>query len=802
MKRGIYRAAVLGAGVMGSAIAAHLANVGIPSYLLDIVPKELTSAERARGLTPDSPEVRDRLAKQGIENCLKARPAAFFQPSAAELITPGNFEDHLAWLADVDWIIEAVVERLDIKQALWDRVAAHRRPGTLVSTNTSGISIRRMVEKQPLEFRQHFLGTHFFNPPRYMKLVELIPGPDTLPGIVSFMTDFAEDVLGKGVVMAKDTPNFIANRIGVFGMMQTMKAMQEKGYQVDEIDAVTGPAMGRPNSATFRTADLVGLDTLLHVAANVHANVPDEEKPYFDPPTFVRTLAERGWTGEKAGQGFYRKVKGPQGSEILALDWQTLEYRPQVKPDFPSLSRTRRISEPAERVKALVESDDRGGALAWELTKRGLAYAAGLLPEIADDVVSVDNAMKWGFGWDAGPFETWDALGVGAAAARMEAEGVPVAGWVKAMLAQGVPSFYGKKDGRPAHYCFRCRAYVPITRRPEVVILKDLKETRPVVIGNTDASLIDLGDGVACLEFHSPSQAISPDVIRMIGDSLEAVERDFLGLVIGNQARHFCVGANLLLVVMEAANGNWSGLSAAVESFQKACMALKYSRRPVVAAPHGMTLGGGAEIVLAAHRVVASAELYMGLVEFGVGLLPGGGGNKELLLRHLEGVFEDTPVPLDTFPLAARAFQTIAMAKVSTSAREAQALGLLRRTDRVVASQDLLLHQAKAEVLAMAAAGFRPPAPAKFRVLGETGLAALQAQTYNMLKGGHISEHDKYIADHIAFVLMGGRVASGTVVSEQYLLDLEREAFLDLCKQEKSQERMRHMVSTSKPLRN
>ncbi len=802
MNRRINKVAVLGAGVMGSAIAAHLANVGIPSYLLDIVPGELTSEEQSRGLTLGSPEVRNRLAIQGIQNCLKARPAAFFEAGLAGLVTPGNLEDNLAWLGEVDWIIEAVVERLDIKQELMRKVAAHRRPGTIVSSNTSGISINRISEGLPPEFRQHFLGTHFFNPPRYMKLLEIIPAADTLPEIVAFMVAFGEKTLGKGVVMAKDTPNFIANRIGVFGMMQTMRVMQEKGFEVDEVDAVTGPAMGRAKSATFRTADLVGLDTLLHVARNVHDNVPPEERPFFEPPEFLKELVARGRTGEKAGQGFYRKVKGPEGSEILTLDWRTLEYRPRLKPDFPSLGATRRVSAAAERVKTLVESNDRAGELAWELTKRGLAYTAGLLPEIADDLVSVDQAMKWGFGWDAGPFEIWDALGVEAAVRRMESEGTEVAAWVKEMLATGHPSFYSHIDGQKAYYCLLCRKYVPLPKRPEVIVLKDLRAARPAVRGNTDASLLDLGDNVACLEFHSPNQAITPDLIRMIHESLEEVDRNFVGLVIGNQARHFCVGANLLLIVMEATNQNYKGIEQAVEAFQQACMALKYFGRPVVAAPHGMALGGGAEIIMAAHRVVASAELYMGLVEFAVGLVPGGGGNKEVLLRQLEGVPEDTPVPMDLLPLVARAFQTIAMAKVSTSAREAQKLCLLRAADRVVANQDFLLHQAKQEVLAMVEAGFRPPPPARIRVLGETGLAALQAQTYNMLKGGHISEHDKYIADRIATVLTGGPVAAGTVVTEQYLLDLEKEAFLDLARHEKSLERMRHMLSTGKPLRN
>lgn len=802
MRQGIRRAAVLGAGVMGGAIAAHLANVGIPCYLLDIVPRELTPEEIARGLTFQSPEVRNRLARQGIQACLQARPAAFYHPDLAELVTPGNLEDHLEWLAGVDWIIEVVVENLAVKQQLWQKVARHRRPGGIASTNTSGISVNRIAGELPLEFRQHFLGTHFFNPPRYLKLLEIIPAADTLPEVVAFMTAFAERTLGKGTVLAKDTPNFIANRIGVFGMLQTLQVMQEKDYQVDEIDAVTGPAMGRPKSATFRTADLVGLDTLLHVAANVHANVPPEEQIHFEPPTFVKALVERGWTGEKAGQGFYKKVKGREGSEILTLDWRTLEYRPRLTPGFPSLRATRRAGDPAERIRVLTGADDRGGELAWELTKRTLAYAASLLPAIADDLVSVDNAMKWGFGWEAGPFETWDAMGVEATAARMEAEGTPVAAWVEEMLAAGCPTFYGRVDGRGAYYCFRTRTYLPLPRRPEFIVLQDIKQSRPVVRGNTDASLLDLGDGVACLEFHPPNQAISPDVIRMIHESLEEVDRGFEGLVIGNQARNFCVGANILLLVMEAANGNWAGIEAAVAAFQGACLALKYFHRPVVAAPHGMALGGGAEIVLHAHRVVAAAELYMGLVEFGVGLLPGGGGNKEVLLRHLEGVPADTPLPVDLLPLVARAFQTIAMAKVSLSAREAQSLRLLRDSDRVVANPDLLLHQAKNEVLAMAAAGHRPPPPPKITVLGEAGLAAMQAQTYNLLRGGYISEHDKLIADKIAHVLTGGRVAAGTVVTEQYLLDLEREAFVDLCRQEKTQERIRHMLSTGKPLRN
>ncbi len=797
--RRISKVAVLGAGVMGSGIAAHLANVGIRCYLLDIVPAELTDEERKRGLTLQDRQVRNRLAATGLERALKARPAAFYVPEQASLITVGNLEDDLEWLSEVDWIIEAVVERLPIKKSLFEKVAKYRRPGTIVSSNTSGISVNAMIEEMDEDFRRHFLGTHFFNPPRYMKLLEIIPTRDTDPDVVEFMRRFSTDVLGKGVVIAKDTPNFIANRIGTFGMLATIRIMLSRGYRIDEIDAITGPAMGRPKSASFRTLDLVGLDTFVHVAGNVRENVEDPaEKEAFSIPDFVQEMLKRGWLGEKSGQGFYKKIKRDGQSQILTLDYTSMEYVPREKPRIESLGKAKGIQDVGQRVKHLLEAGDRAGSFVWEVLKLTLLYTAKVTPEIADDILSVDNAMKWGFNWELGPYELWDAIGVKESVERMAAEGEQIPAWIQEMLDAGHTSFY--MDRRM--YDFRGRQYVEMPTEPRVMRLAAIKKGESVVKRNTDASLVDLGDGVACLEMHSPNQAITPDFVKMIYESLEEVDRNFVGLVISNQAKNFCVGANLLLLLMEIGQGNWDGIQSMVKAFQDATLAMKHFHKPVVAAPFGMTLGGGCEIALAAHRIQASAETYIGLVEFGVGLLPGGGGNKELLLRHLEAVPSDGQIPFDLTPYVARVFEQIAMAKVATSAHEAKKMRFLRPSDNISVNGDFLLYDAKRTVLDMVRDGFRPPAPARIKVLGEAGRAALEAMTYNMMKGGFISEYDKFIADKIAYVLTGGEAPAGSEVSEEYLLELEREAFVDLCRQEKSQERMRHMLSTGKPLRN
>ncbi|MGE5576681.1 MAG: 3-hydroxyacyl-CoA dehydrogenase NAD-binding domain-containing protein [Syntrophothermus sp.] len=808
MRRQIKKAAVLGAGVMGATIAAHLANAGIPCYLLDIVPNELTEEEKKKGLNLEHPAVRNRLAAQGKENALKAKPAAFFVPENAELVTVGNLEDHLVWLREADWIIEVVVERLDIKQRLLEKVEQFRKPGAIVSSNTSGIPIRAIAEDRSPEFRQHFLGTHFFNPPRYMRLLEIIPTPDTLPEIVDFMSDFGRRALGKGVVLAKDTPNFIANRIGVHGLIVTLRAMAEMGLSVEEVDAITGPAMGRPKSASFRTLDLVGLDTFLHVARNVRESVTDSaEKDEFVVPEFLEKMVAERWLGDKTGQGFYKKAVGPKGKEYLSLDWRALEYRPQQKAVFASLEAAKQAQGAAARLKTLIQSNDRAGQFAWAILKKSLLYTAAKIPEIADDIVNVDRAMRWGFNWELGPFEVWDAIGVAGSVERMRRERETLPPIVERLLAAGGKSFYLKKEGVTYYFDLASGDYQPVEERPDVLFLPDIKARRGVVKENTGASLIDLGDGVACLEFHTKSNAIGTDIIEMIRYSVDEVSRNFEGLVLANHGKNFSVGANLMLMLMEAQDENWDDIELMVRQFQNAAMLLKYSSKPTVAAPHQMALGGGCEVCLGCDRIQASAETYIGLVEVGVGLIPAGGGTKEMLLRNMA----QAPKPLkgsavamniDLQPFVNRAFETIAMAKVSTSGQEAKTLGYLRPNDGITMAPDRLIHDAKQVVLEMARAGYQPPQPQKVEVLGEQGYAGIQLLIHNMQQGGYISEYDAHIAKKLARILTGGDLTSRTVVSEQYLLDLEREAFMSLLGERKTQERMSYMLTNGKPLRN
>ncbi|MBI2902270.1 MAG: enoyl-CoA hydratase/isomerase family protein [Candidatus Methylomirabilis oxyfera] len=798
----IERVGVLGAGVMGSAIAAHLANAGVPSFLLDIVTPELSEEDRRKGLTRENPSFRNRLAARGLDTVLKASPAAFFSPKDARLITIGNIEDHFGWIAQADWIIEAVAERLDVKQALLAKIEAHRKSGTLVSSNTSGIPIRTLAEGRSQDFRQHFLGTHFFNPPRYMKLLELIPGPGTLPEVMQAMAEFGERTLGKGIVFAKDTPNFIANRIGTFGLFTAMRVMIEGDYTVEEVDRLTGPAIGRPKTATLRTADLVGLDTVAHIASNIaQALSNDEERLAYAVPPFLQELVKRGWLGEKAGQGFYKRIRGSEGGEILALDYKTMEYRPQRKVSIPSLDATQGIEDAAERLRALAYADDRAGRFVWRALRDTLLYAAHRVPEIADEIVNVDRAMRWGFGWELGPFEIWDALGVERASKRMEQDGKAPPPLVTKLLGSGDATFYRREAGRPYVFDVAATKKVEIRERPEIISLPVLRERERVVAGNAGASLIDLGDGVACLEFHSKSNAIGPDILQLTRTSLELCAERFDALVIGNQGKHFCVGANLMALLFEAQDENWDEIDFIVRAFQRTSMAIKTFEKPIVAAPFAMTLGGGCEICLHAAKIRAAAEAYIGLPEVGVGLIPAGGGCKEMLLRSMEGI--PAGVEVDLLPFFRHAFETIAFAKVSTSAKDAQRLGYLRPTDKFTMNQDRLLYEAKRAALAMVAEGYVPASPKDdIKVLGERAIAAAETQLYNMKSGGYISDHDELIAKKLAAILAGGHVTPETVVTEQYLLDLEREAFLSLCGERKSQERMQYMLATGKPLRN
>ncbi len=700
----------------------------------------------------------------------------------------------------MDWIVEVVVENLKIKQDLFRKVAAERKPGTIVSSNTSGIPIKDICSEMDLEFKQHFLGTHFFNPPRYMKLLEIIPIQETLPEVVQFMADFGERVLGKGIVYAKDSPNFIANRIGIFGMLYLMKVMVENGYSIEEVDAITGPAMGRPRSAAFGTTDLVGLDTFAHVAKNLYDNATqDERREVFKVPDFVQKMIEKNWLGNKTGQGFYKRVKSEAGKEKLVLDYKTMDYRPSQKVKYPSLDAAKAASGPA-KAKALIYADDRAGQFAWKITSESLLYAAQRIPEIADDVYNVDNAMKWGFNWDAGSFEAWDALGVEESVARMRKEGKKIPALVETLLAKGKKSFYLKKDGERYFFDLNTGDYKKIPEKPEIILLPSLKERQKVVKSNAGATLLDLGDGVACLEFHTFMNALGQEIIEMIHESLKIVDKDFVGMVIGNHAERFSIGANLLVVVGEIVKSNWAGIDAGIKAFQDTMMAMKYSEKPIVAAPHGLTLGGGCEVCLSSHRVVAALETYMGQVEIGVGLLPGAAGNKEVYIRCIEGIPEG--VSVDLLPFLRKAFENIAMAKVSTSAEEARKLGFLRPTDKVIANLDHLLYHAKENVLAMVKEGFKPPRPKLIPVAGEGGRAAIKYMVNTMSKGGFVTEYEEFIAGKLAYILTGGDVLSGALVTEQHLLDLEREAFVSLCGEKKTQERITHMLKTNKPLRN
>ncbi len=797
----IRKAAVLGAGVMGATIAAHLANVGIPSYLLDIVPRELTPEEEKKGLALDSPEVRNRLSVTGKQELLKNKQKPLYTDSNVELITPGNFEDDIEKLKEVDWVIEVIVENMDIKKKVFKQVEENWTPGTIVSSNTSGLSINEMVSENSPEFRKHFLGTHFFNPPRWMKLLEIIPCKDTSEEVLSMMHRFCERVLGKGVVFAKDTPNFIANRIGTYAMVSTIKLMQKENMTIEEVDTITGPPMGHPKSASFRTLDMVGLDTFCHVAKTVYDKTDDpEEKEAFKTPEILDKMVENKMLGDKTKQGFYKKVKGEGGSEIYTLDYEKMEYRPQEKKRFDILGKTKQ--EGLEKgYKMLVESDDPAGKFAWDVTRKTLIYSAKMIPEIADDVVNVDRAMRWGFNWKMGPFETWDTIGVRESVERMRSEGETVPANVEDMLDKGFESFYREdENGNLSYYDFASQSYKPVPISPEVISLPALKKQSKLVLGNDDGSLIDMGDGVCCLEQHSPQQALSNDFMELIFQAVEEVEKNFVGMVVGNQEKYFCVGANVVLMLMAAQSGEWDQINEMAKRYQDSLMTMKYSRFPVVAAPFQMTLGGGMEVAAHCDRVHAAADTFMGQVEIGMGLIPGAGGNKELMIRMTEGLRDD--VKVDRLPYVQKAFEAIAMGTVSSSAHHAMELGFLRETDKITINQDHLLHDAKNTVLGMAKEGYVPPKQKPIKVLGEYGLATFKVGVQNMLWGGYITEYEQKIAEKIAYVLCGGNIKPNSLVSEQYLLDIEREAFLELLGEEKTQERINHFLTTGKPLRN
>ncbi|PID03101.1 3-hydroxyacyl-CoA dehydrogenase [Sporosarcina sp. P2] len=790
----IRKAAVLGSGVMGSGIAAHLANIGIPVLLLDIVPPKLGADDEAKGLTYDNPQFRNKFAATALEKLQKQKPAPLTTKNSLSLLTPGNFEDHLDQLKDVDWIIEVVVENLDIKKSLYEKIENVRKPGTIISSNTSGISIEAMTEGRSEDFQKHFLGTHFFNPPRYLKLLEIIPTQATSPEVVEFMTVFGEDRLGKGVVIAKDTPNFIANRIGTYGLQVTVHEMLERGYTIGEIDSITGTLIGRQTSATFRTLDVVGLDTYMHVAKNVYDQTTGEEQKIFELPDVVTKMIDNGWIGAKAKQGFYVK----KGRDIMELDMKTFEYIPTQKMKAPSIEMAKQQKGLANKVKTLLYAKDRAGEILWNTLTPTMLYAAQLHGEIADDIVSIDNAMKWGFGWTQGPFEIWDAIGVKKSVDMLKEEGKEIPELVQSLLDKGYETFYREEDGDT--YYFDGTDYQMVQVNEKAINLKQYKKKHGVIKKNSGASLIDLGDGIALLEFHSPSNAIGLDIIQMINFAVDEVERNFKGLVIGNQGKNFCVGANLGMILMEAQDDNIFELDFVIRSFQNAMLKIKYSGKPVVAAPFQMTLGGGAEVCLPAAHIQASMETYIGLVEVGVGLIPGGGGNVNLYQKHLKGL--PNGVPIDYQYIANKVFESIAMAKTSTSAEEARENNFLDFADGISVNPDHLIYDAKQAALSLFEAGYVAPKRAKVPVTGDSGYATLLLAAEGMFISGFISEHDLKIAKKLAYVLSGGKIPYGTRVDEQYLLDLEREAFLSLVAEPKSQQRMQHMLVKGKPLRN
>jgi 3-hydroxyacyl-CoA dehydrogenase len=810
MDKRIKRAGVIGAGVMGATIAAQLANVGIEAILLDIVPPELNEDEKKKGLTKETKAFRNRFSQNGLQTALKSKPASFYLPENAKLLSVGNLEDDLNRLKDVPWIIEVVVERLDIKKTVFGKIESVMSPGTIITSNTSGISAKAMCEGRSENFRKHFAITHFFNPPRYMKLLELVPGPDTLPEVVETLAEVCERVLGKGIVYAKDTPNFVANRIGIYSMLYVIKAMMDLGLPIEAVDELTGPVVGHPKSATFRTADLVGLDTVVHVANNVYEGaVNDEKREMFKVPDFIRQMLEKKLLGEKTKQGFYKAVKGKEGSkDILSLNYNTMEYAPQQKLKMASLEAAKNIPGTPGKVKALFYAEDPAGQFTFRTMAETLLYSASCIPEIADDIVNVDNAMKWGFAWRMGPFEAWDAIGLKASVEKMKKAGFQIPGWVQEMLASGKESFYKRDAGVQYFYDLGPKDYRQVPVKPGIILLPSLKDRQKKVAGNKGASLIDLEEGVACLEFHTKMNALGDDIVTMIIKSADIVSKQFNGLVIANHGETFSAGANLPLILFTAQEEEWDELEWGVKVFQDSLMKLKYLDKPVVAAPAGMALAGGCEICLASDRVRYAAETYMGLVEVGVGLIPAGGGTKEMLVRNTEHLFEVQPggvypKQIELVPFVARAFETIALAKVATSGPEAVKLGYLRPTDKMTVNRDFLIEDAKKTVLAMNMEGYAPPKPLQeIRVPGENTFALMKMAIWTLHQQGNATDHDVTVSEKVAYVLCGGRVQADTKVSEQYLLDLEREAFVSLCGDPKTQARIQHMLNTGKPLRN
>lgn len=801
MKRTIKKVAVLGSGIMGSRIACHFANIGVHVLLLDIVPKEVAAADQKKGWTNETPDFRNSIVNQSLQNAVKSNPSPLYKKSYTSRISTGNFSDHLNQINDCDWIIEVVVENIDIKRKIFTEVEKFRKPGTLITSNTSGIPIHLMNEGRSDDFKKHFCGTHFFNPPRYLRLLEIIPTPETHPSVTEFLMEYGDRYLGKTTVLCKDTPAFIANRVGVFAIMSLLHQVSDTGLTVEEVDKLTGPVLGRPKSATFRTTDVVGLDTMIHVANGLYENcVTDPARDEYKLPSFISRMSENKWLGDKTGQGFYKKVKNESGkSEILALDLNTFEYRQQAKVKFATLEATKAIDDVRKRMPVLFAGTDKAGEFYRRAFSSLFKFVSDHIPEISDETYRIDEAMKAGFGWELGPFEIWDAIGIENAVKIMNQHGKQPASWVNDMLGKGCRSFYKTENGARKFYDISTGNYLPVPGSESFIILENLKENA-IVWKNSGATITDIGEGVLNLGFHTKMNTIGGEVLEGINKAIDIAEKDFRGLVIGNDGANFSAGANLALVFMFAIEQEYDEIDFAIRAFQNANMRVRYSSVPVVVAPHGLTLGGGCEMSMHADQVQAAAETYIGMVEFGVGLIPGGGGSKEFTLRFSDSIKEGD-IELN---LLKERFLTIAMAKVSTSAAEAFDLGIFREgTDSVTLNRSRLIADARSAVIAMAEAGYTKPIRRNdIRVLGKAGLGMVYAGANSMYSGHYMSAHDKLISEKLGWVMCGGDLSAPALVSEQYLLDLEREAFLSLCGEKKTLERIQSILTTGKPLRN
>jgi len=800
MKRRIHKVAVLGSGIMGAGIACHFTNIGAEVLLLDIVPKEPNDAEKAKGMDTSHPQVRNRIVNENLTKAVKSKPAPLYHASFSDRIKTGNFEDDMPKIADVDWIIEVVVERLDIKKIVFEQVEKFRTPGTLVSSNTSGIPIKFMNEGRSEDFQQHFTVTHFFNPPRYLKLFEVIPGPNCKTEVVDFLMDYGSRFLGKSAVLAKDTPAFIGNRVGIFCIQSLFHQMKTMELTVEEVDKLTGPVMGRPKSATFRTVDVVGLDTLVHVANGLHENCPDDERrDIFVLPDFIQKMMDEKWLGSKSGQGFYKKVTTKDGkSEIQVLDLNTMTYRAKKNVSFATLEKTKPIDSVTERFPVLVDGKDKAATFYRKVLGETFAYVQFRIPEIADELYHIDEAMKAGFGWEHGPFELWDAVGLATGIELIKEAGQPVAPWIETLAAKA-DGFYQLKENKKHYYNISKAEFVPIPGQDAFIILDNVRENK-TIWQNKDCSVIDIGDGILNIEFHSKMNTIGAGVLQGINKGIDLAEEGYEGIVVGNNGANFSAGANLGMIFMMAVEQEYDELNMAIKYFQDTMMRMRYSSIPTVAAPHGLTLGGGCELTMHADKVVAAAETYIGLVEFGVGVIPGGGGSKAMTLRAAD-TFCKNDVELNVLQ---EYFLAIGMAKVATSGYEAFDFGVLQKgKDTVVVDSKRQLSIAKQEALLMAQRGYtQPQQRTDIKVLGKQALGMFLVGTDSMEAGHYISEYDQKIANKLAYVMAGGDLSQATKVSERYLLEIEREAFLSLCAERKTLERIQHMLKTGKPLRN